>query len=216
VARDYKNSGRSASRRGSSAGPAWGQLLIGLGLGLLVAVGVHLHHSGQVRVVLPSEQGARPAQPPLVEAPAAGEPADNRPRFEFYKLLPEMEVVVPEAEQRRLRDQSPPPAASTPTPAPRSASPPAAAPSAPPSPARAGTRYLLQAGAFQNFTDADRMKAQLALMGVEASIQSVELSGGETWHRVRVGPFSEAGEVNRVRQRLQSNGIEAILLSVGS
>ena len=62
-----------------------------------------------------------------------------------------------------------------------------AAAAAPPQPA---VRYYLQAGSFRRFEDADRVKAQLALLGVVAGVQRVTINGGETWHRVRVGSYN--------------------------
>lgn len=197
MARDYKNGprgGRGATRTPPPRqGPAWGQLLGGLAVGLLVAGGVHVYHVGSAPV--PSV-----TPPPIVEAePRAEEPAtDNGPRFEFYRLLPEMEVAIPDDEIEDLPSTAPPPRPAEPV--------------APP----AQARYLLQAGSFQTFGDADRLKAQLALIGIEANIQSVELQGGDTWHRVRIGPLSDGSDVTRMKERLESNGIDSILLRVSS
>ncbi len=84
--------------------------------------------------------------------------------------------------------------------------PPAAAPTAP------TPRYYLQAGAFQNPNDADNLKAQLALLGVEAVIQTGEVAGKGVFHRVRVGPFDGMDEVNRTRSLLAQNNIPATLV----
>ncbi len=221
MARDYKNSGRSTAKRPARSAPAWRPLLTGLALGLTVALGVHLYHSGKpAQGVVPSDTPT-PAIAKSEPAPATAPAEDPRPRFEFYKLLPEMEVPVPEEEARRLRNQpeTRSPAVTAPPPAQQQATtrPPAPGGSAGSTPSPApGTRYLLQAGSFQSFSDADRLKAQLALMGVEANIQSVELRAGETWHRVRIGPFEDGGEASRVRQRLETSGVETILLRLGS
>jgi len=84
--------------------------------------------------------------------------------------------------------------------------PPSAAPAAP------TPRYYLQAGAFQNPNDADNLKAQLALLGVEAVIQTTEVADKGLFHRVRVGPFSTIDEVNRTRSLLAQNNIPATLV----
>jgi len=200
MARDYKNGprgGRGATRTPPPRhGPAWGQLLGGLTVGLLVAGAVHIYHVG-------STPATSVSAPPLAEAPPRVEEptTDSGPRFEFYRLLPEMEVAIPDDEI----DALPPPAA-----APRPAEP--TAPATPSTPAR----YLLQAGSFQTFNDADRLKAQLALIGIEANIQSVQLQGGDTWHRVRIGPLSDSSDIARLKERLESNGIDSILLRVSS
>jgi len=84
--------------------------------------------------------------------------------------------------------------------------PPSAAPAAP------TPRYYLQAGAFQNPNDADNLKARLALLGVEAVIQTTEVTDKGLFHRVRVGPFNAIDEVNRTRSLLAQNNIPATLV----
>ena len=84
--------------------------------------------------------------------------------------------------------------------------PPSAAPATP------TTRYFLQAGAFQNADDADNLKAQLAMLGVEAVIQTGEVADKGVLHRVRVGPFQAMDEVNRTRSLLTQNNIPATLV----
>lgn len=72
--------------------------------------------------------------------------------------------------------------------------------------------YYLQAGAFQNPADADNLKAQLALLGVEAAIQSRELGDRGVFHRVRVGPYRGMDEINRTRALLTQNNIPTTLV----
>ena len=84
--------------------------------------------------------------------------------------------------------------------------PPSAAPATP------TTRYFLQAGAFQNANDADNLKAQLAMLGVEAVIQTSDVPDKGLFHRVRVGPFLSVDEVNRTRSLLTQNNIPATLV----
>ncbi len=72
--------------------------------------------------------------------------------------------------------------------------------------------YFLQAGAFQNPPDADNLKAQLALLGVEASIQTRDLGDKGVFHRVRIGPFRAMDEINRTRALLTQNNIPATLV----
>jgi cell division protein FtsN len=74
--------------------------------------------------------------------------------------------------------------------------------------------FFLQAGAFQSATDADNMKGRLALMGLEASVQARDLGDKGVWHRVRVGPYRDVEELNRVRGVLKQNGIDAALVKV--
>jgi len=79
-------------------------------------------------------------------------------------------------------------------------------------PAAAAPKLYLQAGAFQRADEADNMKAQLALLGVEAVIQTSEVAGKGMLHRVRVGPFSTMDEVNHIRSLLAQNNIPVTLV----
>jgi len=73
-------------------------------------------------------------------------------------------------------------------------------------------RYFLQAGAFQNADDADNLKAQLALLGVEAKIQTSVVAEKGVMHRVRIGPFKAMDAVNNTRALLIQNNIDADLV----
>ncbi len=88
-----------------------------------------------------------------------------------------------------------------------SALPAASAPATPAAP-----RYFLQAGAFQNAEDADNLKAQLALLGLEATIQTSDIPDKGLFHRVRIGPLTAMDEVNRTRSLLTQNNIPATLV----
>lgn len=182
---------KQAVRRTKPPTPGWVWLLGGAVLGALLTVGVMLTGS------LPGDreedwQGPRPSaktrpsedRPP---EPAEGEPADTQ--YDFYSVLPEMEVVIPEDElQQRVEQRDP--VAEDPE-----------------------ARYLLQAGSFQSHEDADRLKAQLALQGFVAKIQSVTVDG-DTWHRVRLGPFDSARDADQARRKLDEIGVRAIALKV--
>ena len=137
--------------------------------------------------------GARPDQLPQGKAlpEKRGEtptPPKPKPRFDFYELLPKMEVVVPDDEL----DHEPPRAA------PGSASAPAV--------------YLLQVGSFRRTEDADRLKAQLALLGFEARVASARISAQDTRYRVRSGPYRSKDALNQARKRLADNGFKGIIV----
>lgn len=165
--------------------PGWLWLLAGLGIGLGVAA--YFYYEGRparapAATAAPSPPPATPSPPPA--APAANNKgAADKPRFDFYTILPEMEVVVPEAQKGS-----------------RAADKPAV--------------YLLQVGSFRSFTEADALKAQLALLGVESKIETVAGKDQEVWHRVRVGPYGDAREINKIRTRLLNNNINAIMLQI--
>jgi cell division protein FtsN len=169
----------------------------GLGIGLIVALGVYLN--GRQVAESPLPQAPTPAhqetlettEPPETEAPPAAaankaKPEEDPDRFDFYDLLPRFEVVVPEVE----------------TPAPRRAS--AAAIEDP------GT-YVLQAGSFGNADDAERQRANLALLGVESRVQRVSIDD-RTFHRVRIGPIEELDELNSVRARLREANVDFLVM----
>jgi len=126
-----------------------------------------------------------------------GAGAAPEPKFEFYTLLPEMEVAVPEAELL-----APPASVETAT-APESTG-------QTPKP----ERYLLQVGSFRKSTEADSFKAELALLGMTPTVQSVTVNGKETWHRVRVGPYTDLTALNQDRQQLRTSGHRPIVLKI--
>ncbi len=179
VAKDYK---RSRSRREGFSG--WVGLLIGLALGL--AVGFALYWFD------PREPGTPDT---AAKAPADSEPASAREsasdpqpdQYDFYDMLPNFEVVVPEKEVV-VRD------------APEAAAKPGA--------------YVLQAGSYRKFEDADRVRAQLALQGIESNVQRVAIDS-DTWHRVRIGPISDPAELERVRSRLKEAEVDFLVVRVG-
>lgn len=113
-------------------------------------------------------------------------PANDQRQYDFYTVLPEMEVVVPEQEiTRRSTNNNATPARNGP--------------------------YYLQVGSFRSASDADSQKAKLALLGLVANVQAVTVNG-QTWHRVRLGPIDSARETDGMRRRLEDNGLEAIVL----
>ncbi len=198
MSQDYKNfSGKSSS--GQSAGP----FLLGLFLGLLLGLGIALGVAWYVNkipspflskdklAVLPGSE-SKP-EPPVVqtapkpeEKPAKPAPAKDKPRFDFYKILPGAEEPVTDQELRQTAKQK----------------------------GQSNDTYFLQAGAFQNLAEADNLKAKLALLGVEASIQSATIADKGVWHRVRIGPYSKVDELSRVRATLKQNGIDTSLVKV--
>ena len=74
--------------------------------------------------------------------------------------------------------------------------------------------FFLQAGSFQNAAEADSLKGQLALLGLEAAVQTRNVADKGVWHRVRVGPYNDMDEINRVRGILQQNNIDSALVKV--
>jgi cell division protein FtsN len=72
----------------------------------------------------------------------------------------------------------------------------------------------LQAGSFTTYADADRRRAQLALQGIESSIQKIKIDN-KTYHRVRIGPTSDLDQLNLLRSRLRAAKIDALRIRLG-
>lgn len=134
--------------------------------------------------------GSAPEQARAKKAPATKAPADApKPKYDFYTILPEIETVLPEGE-------------------PLSASKPAGVAR------REGVSYVLQAGSFARFDDADRLRAQLTLNGFTAHIQKVTIEGKGEYHRVRLGPYGEIADLDEADRRLRVLGIRGLRLKV--
>jgi cell division protein FtsN len=186
VSKDYKKAERKPRSRGSGGSLLVG-ILIGLVLGLSIALGVAWYINK-----MPSPFVTRSA-PPAKKGDSRSEdkiakPApEGKPRFDFYKILPgdgQPGINQPSKEGQK---------AST-----------------------AGEKdaFFLQAGAFQNAVDADNLKARLALIGVEATIQTATLPDKGVWHRVRIGPYANVEALNSVRDVLKQNGYDTALIKV--
>lgn len=74
--------------------------------------------------------------------------------------------------------------------------------------------YYLQAGSFQRPADADNLKAQLALAGLEAHIVTANIGDKGVWHRVRLGPFPDRAAMDGTLALLQENRIASQVITV--
>lgn len=190
-----------ASRKRSEGGFLLG-MFVGIVLGLAVALGVAFYLNKTPIPFLASKptksdkDAATPSgKPPAIAglpqgstAPAA--PAE-KPSFDFYKILPGSEEPVSEKELRERAKAA-----------------------ARGQPEASKDVYFIQAGSFQNPADADNQKARLAILGYESSVEPANLPDKGTWYRVRLGPYTKVEEINRVRQALAQNGIDASLIKV--
>ncbi len=137
-----------------------------------------------------------------------GDGGQNKPEFEFYSILPELEVVVPDRERGEGEPGSDGDGAGD---ADAEAEAEAdAAGDAEPAP-RKGETFYLQAGSFQKAEQADRMKARIALLGLDVAIQDVEING-QQWHRVRVGPYTDPKRLRAAQERLRNKDIDYLVL----
>ena len=123
------------------------------------------------------------------QEPRPAEQTDiHKPRFDFYTVLPRREVDIPEPEhiEPAVPNQSA---------------------------GEYSLTYLLQAGSFQKMQDADRRKAELAFLGLEANIKTAEVNG-VTYHRVELGPYADGGAYSQVERQLIENDIQFIRKTV--
>ena len=186
AARDYK------PKRKSTGFSGWTGVLCGLALGLGVAAVVYIKdHRPDAPIAKAGKTDRRKSrgnEPPDTEAADSGT-EDSAKSYAFYDMLPKFEVVIPEKERVVRPDLKSIPKT------------------------RRGT-YVLQAGSYKNFADADRVRAQLALQGIESKVQKVTM-GDESWHRVRIGPISKLDELNRLQQLLRKADVDALVIRVG-
>ena len=180
---------RRRSRASSGQTPAWLWMLFGLSIGLVVAAAVYVsdRRGGEAPLGVTVQATPTP-QTPAEPAPDNTTAAHPGARFDFYEILPRFEVVIPEVETQATPDRV------------------ATAVGDP------GT-YVLQAGSFRAAADAERMKATLALLGLESRIQRVTIDTDD-YHRVRIGPTGDLEELNEARRRLWDAQIEVLLIKV--
>ncbi len=191
--RDYKHRRKTSTKSKPDRSWLWfvAGLLVGVAGTLFAEFYQYFSAEGVVQVV----RDAASSDPSTASAESKEQKPEKkakRPRFEFYTMLPEMEVVVPEYELAGAR-----------TAARRQAE-------------RDGVTYVLQAGSFRKLAQADRLKAELTLIGMPVQIQTVSIEGGTKWHRVRVGPFINLQALDEARSELQSNGLKVMVLKVRS
>jgi cell division protein FtsN len=187
-----KKSTRKPVRRNSRKQPlpGWLWMLFGLALGLSVALAIFL--SDQRRQSTQLTAGEPPAATPAARsAEPVAKPAQRseEPKYSFYEMLPKFEVVIPEQERQVRADTE------------------AVAEQRP------GV-YVLQAGSFTAQADADKRRAQLALQGIESTIQRVSIDD-KTYHRVRIGPIKDLDRLNTLRSRLRAARIEVLVIRLG-
>ncbi|MFW5450785.1 MAG: SPOR domain-containing protein [Methylophagaceae bacterium] len=165
----------------------WGAMVISFAVGVFAMFLLHLKDNvpaeGQGKVVAKKVE----KKSKIVE-----------PTFDFYTLLPEMEVVVdiPKKSQTKIvtapPQQQPQQTTTTQT--------------------VVKTSYLLQVGSFRKLSDADGFKARLAFLGIESKVQTVTIDNKDTWHRVQVGPIIGRDKVDALQKQLKHNGIDTLLM----
>lgn len=187
-----RNTGnRSAAPRKNGSSLLTG-ILIGMIIGAGMAAGLAWYimqspspfKQKEQAIAAPAASTASDTQPPAASGVAGG-----KPRFEFYKVLTDKEAAATAKPAGKPQPAKPPAVDSKPL--------------------AANATYFLQAGSFSNPDDAEKLKARLALQGIEAGIQTAAIPDKGVWHRVRTGPYKNADEMNRARSLLKQNGVEA-------
>jgi cell division protein FtsN len=196
MSRDYKTPPNS-SFSGKNGNTLLLGLFIGYALGLLSAIGTWMYINQAPSPFISQEKladnpvaknAASQTQKDLQALGIDARPAmaaNGKPRFEFYDILPGTEAPVAEPQLKQAAQRPP-----------------------------SQDKYFLQAGSFQKADDADNLKAKLAMLGVEASVQAADLPEKGIWHRVRVGPFASIGDSDRVRASLQQIGVQSSLITL--
>ncbi len=197
MSRDYKSPSRSNSRKKGSN--LFLGLFIGYALGLVSAIGVwmYIHQAPSPFIqnekpevntkIEPSKNGNIALQEMLILDNSQGQNKDpnEKTRFEFYEMLPGNEEPVTEIELQKAAEQP-----------------------------ILKDKYYLQVGSFKDTEDAESLKAKIAMLGMEAYVQSADLSEKGMWHRVRVGPFTKIDTIKKTRSSLLQSGIKANLIKI--
>jgi cell division protein FtsN len=199
--------------------PLFAGIIIGLllGVGLALGLAIWLNRANTPFVEKERPVDALPTIPAKPSSPAvAAKPESDKPRFDFYQILPG-EKGTDKAGDRTDKPDRSEKAAKTEPRTEKPAAPPAVAGKSEPAgkleikPA-SNEVFMLQAGAFQNQTDAENMRAKVAFAGFEASVKPVNLPEKGTLYRVRLGPYKSLDEVNRIKTVLSQSGIGAAVV----
>lgn len=185
LSRDYKH-----VKRHTPGGPAmngWIGFGAGLGVGLTVALGVFLHYSDRVPPEPQPAAAPAPASAQAGEESPAAATTDTAQSLTFYNDLVNQEVEVPGEDASRGAGATVLPAGDV----------------------------VLQAGAFKQLAEAEKLQARLAQYGVDSKIQNYSLQD-ETWFRVRIGPISTVQELEATRARLAEAEVETTPVTPGA
>ena len=169
--------------------PGWVWMMAGLIIGLFVALLVYINDNGSGNLNLTDKVSKVFTTNKTTDARAVtknNSEAPSKPKFDFYTILPELEVAIPEQD---LLDVFKSDKKET-----------------------IKHHFILQAGSFRKFSEADRLRALLVLEGIEANIQKVKINETDTWHRVRIGPLTTSKSLNKTRRRLRDLGIASIVI----
>ena len=169
----------------------WREFGVGLAAGLSLSLFVLIWQNYREKHPVTAADTPKP-EPRTNKTVAVGDAEEGAKTYDFYDMLPKFEVVVPEKEREvaSVRGTAPVPIE------------------------RPGV-YVLQAGSYRQQADADRIRAQLKMQGIDANVQRVAVDE-DVWHRVRIGPITDLTELNRLRARLRAADFDdALVIRVG-
>jgi cell division protein FtsN len=169
----------------------WREFGVGLAAGLSLSLFVLIWQNYREKHPAAVTPDVPKPEPRADKTAAAGDAEDGAKNYDFYDMLPKFEVVVPEKDREVASDRGGTPAAIE----------------------RPGV-YVLQAGSYRQQAEADRIRAQLKLTGIDANVQRVAVDE-DVWHRVRIGPITDLTELNRLRARLRAADLDALVIRVG-
>lgn len=191
---DYKS---RATRKQKNSLPGYVWLLSGLAIGLFIAFIVYLdkqpENTKDFGSAVQQELEKLKKQTKKDSTTKTKTSEKKEQKFNFYTILPELEVLIPESETR------PPDSTSETTDKTITNA--------------TKKQYVLQVGSFQNINDAEKLKANLAFLGLEANIQHVTVNR-QAWHRVRTGPYLNKQLLYKNQKLLKQNNIPAISMEL--
>ena len=166
---------RTSNNKAQRTIPAWIWVLTGILVGILFMLLLYV-------TTIKSQRSPINGEAKDKQDLKTGQTGQPQPRFDFYQLLKEQEVMVPDIMPELADTESD------------------------------NTVYLLQAGSFRNSADADQLRAQLLLLNLTATVEKARTRTGDTWHRVLVGPFESRSKLAKARSILASHEISSLLL----
>ncbi len=175
------------SRPEKKSNPFLNGLLVGLLVGIAIAVAFTIYIKGGTSAFTTKNDQGATIEPVAPAEIKEGAEDPTKDRFEFYNILPGSESKVTEQEIKQLQDDSKP-----------------------------KESFFLQVGAFQTVQEADNVKAKLALLGIEAIVQTANIPEKGILHRVRVGPFNDINQINKSKNELNENGFKTDLIKVSA
>lgn len=189
MARDYKHRATSNKKKSQQSSVVWWKWVLVFLLIALFVIFLGFLSNSTPEIEHPKKQVSTLSVPVKAKkTPKHQNSKPTKPKYEFYTILPETEIVIPDHEiNTRSREE------------------------------RVGKRkpsyYVIQAGSFRGFTEADKLRANLALMGIESRVEKATVEA-VVWNRVKIGPYNHSSKVSVIKKQLKQQGIDSIVIEV--